>query len=180
MPLLQPRIPVRSNPPRFSTRDHIVASQGTKRWWKSKRLWVFLVANVMQALGFFLPSLYLPAFASSLGLSGSTGSGLLACVNGPSPSLLLILRTNPPPSNIRHKPTNPRSPLRLNVPSHPRSLHYGSLISLGPHPLGSDFNLPRPSPHILPRPRSRSRRLDIPLLRPYSSLLPSLSNESMI
>ncbi|CDR49247.1 RHTO0S24e01728g1_1 [Rhodotorula toruloides] len=49
---------------------------------KNLKLWVFLVANIGQAFGYFITLLYLPTYATSLGLSGSEGSALLACVNG--------------------------------------------------------------------------------------------------
>lgn len=45
-------------------------------------LTLFSPSKVAQALGYFLPTLYLPTFGSALGLSGEQGSGLLACVNG--------------------------------------------------------------------------------------------------
>ncbi|GAA5944833.1 hypothetical protein JCM10213_006604 [Rhodosporidiobolus nylandii] len=45
-------------------------------------LWVFLVANIAQAFGYFSTTLYLPSFGSSIGLSTTSSSALLACVNG--------------------------------------------------------------------------------------------------
>lgn len=77
IPFLHPRIPIGSTI--SSARDHSVSST---KIWKNKRLIVFLLANTAQAIGFFLPMLYLPTFAASLNLSGAEGSGLLACVNG--------------------------------------------------------------------------------------------------
>ncbi|GAA5985913.1 hypothetical protein JCM11641_004826 [Rhodosporidiobolus odoratus] len=47
-------------------------------------LWVFMVANIAQAFGFFSSTLYLPSFGASLGLSTTSSSALLACVNGAS------------------------------------------------------------------------------------------------
>ena len=68
MPLLRPRVPL---PPRGAyapTRDHPSAVGDTegkrKKLWQSKRLWIFMVANFAQAVGYFLPNLYLPTFAT--------------------------------------------------------------------------------------------------------------------
>lgn len=52
--------------------------------WRSKRWWIFILANTAQALGWFLPPLYLPTFAASLGLSPTVGSAMVACVNASS------------------------------------------------------------------------------------------------
>ncbi|KAM0756234.1 MFS general substrate transporter [Meredithblackwellia eburnea MCA 4105] len=83
MPLLRPRIPVgRARSESLSKREHPhQSSSERRRVWRSPRLWIFMVANVAQAFGYFLPTLYLPTFASAIGLSGSEGSGMLACVN---------------------------------------------------------------------------------------------------
>ncbi|POY73881.1 hypothetical protein BMF94_3051 [Rhodotorula taiwanensis] len=49
---------------------------------KNIRLWTFLAANILQGFGYFVTFLYLPTYATSLGLSGAQSSGVLACVNG--------------------------------------------------------------------------------------------------
>ncbi|GAA5834570.1 hypothetical protein JCM9279_004356 [Rhodotorula babjevae] len=53
-----------------------------KRMLKNVKLWVFLAANIGQAFGYFVTLLYLPTYASAVGLSGAEGSALLAAVNG--------------------------------------------------------------------------------------------------
>ena len=43
--------------------------------------WIYSASNVLQGLGFFFPALYLPSYASSLGLSSRTGALLLALMS---------------------------------------------------------------------------------------------------
>ncbi|KND90988.1 Monocarboxylate transporter 12 [Tolypocladium ophioglossoides CBS 100239] len=43
--------------------------------------WFFALSNLFQGLGYYIPSLYLPTFASVLGLSGSMGTLILAFNN---------------------------------------------------------------------------------------------------
>lgn len=62
IPFIRPRLPIgksrrgadRSKKPKNSI-------FGDKRALKDRRFWVFLVANTLQGLSFFLPSLYLPS-----------------------------------------------------------------------------------------------------------------------
>ncbi|SJL05286.1 uncharacterized protein ARMOST_08652 [Armillaria ostoyae] len=53
---------------------------------KFKPFWIFLIANLMQGLGTFLPTLYLPTFATDLGLinAASAGTWALSLMNGTS------------------------------------------------------------------------------------------------
>lgn len=53
-------------------------------WWKNSILWIYAVATISQALGYFVTTLYLPTFATSLGLSNLEGTGALALLNGMS------------------------------------------------------------------------------------------------
>ena len=48
---------------------------------KSPLFWTFEICNMVQALGYFLPSNYLPTYVESLGLSSSFGSLTLLLVN---------------------------------------------------------------------------------------------------
>lgn len=64
--------------PAQSQQDKVTA----KRMVKDVKLWVFITANVGQAFGYFVTLLYLPTYASAVGLSSANGSALLACVNG--------------------------------------------------------------------------------------------------
>lgn len=56
--------------------------QKDKAWWKDKVLWLFSLATIAQALGFFVTVLYLPNFATSLGLKDIEGTSALAILNG--------------------------------------------------------------------------------------------------
>ncbi|KAK0232825.1 MFS general substrate transporter [Armillaria fumosa] len=53
---------------------------------KFKPFWIFLIANLIQGLGTFLPTLYLPTFATDLGLinAASAGTWALSLMNGTS------------------------------------------------------------------------------------------------
>ncbi|GAA5831487.1 hypothetical protein JCM11251_004041 [Rhodosporidiobolus azoricus] len=64
-----------------------------KKLFKNGGLWIFMVANIAQAFAYFASTLYLPSFGSitlnrahirlqSIGLSTTSSSALLACVNG--------------------------------------------------------------------------------------------------
>jgi cyanate permease len=57
----------------------------THRWnwtfFRSPLFWVYSVSNILQGFGYFFPSLYLPSYASSLGLSNKSGALLLALMS---------------------------------------------------------------------------------------------------
>ncbi|KFX93023.1 hypothetical protein O988_07036 [Pseudogymnoascus sp. VKM F-3808] len=58
---------------------------------RSKTFWLLQVGLIMESLGFFIPGIYLPTFATSLGYSTSTGTLLVALVNAASvPSTILL------------------------------------------------------------------------------------------
>ncbi|KAH6661947.1 major facilitator superfamily domain-containing protein [Plectosphaerella plurivora] len=72
IPLLKGRLPV--------------ASSGVLRgldvgFFRQPLFYFFALSNLVQALGYYIPGLYLPTYASSLGLSGTTGALLLAAFN---------------------------------------------------------------------------------------------------
>ncbi|KAJ3013472.1 hypothetical protein HKX48_005742 [Thoreauomyces humboldtii] len=48
---------------------------------RSGTMWLFLIANFFQSLGYFIPALYIPTFARALGLSASNGTAALAAIN---------------------------------------------------------------------------------------------------
>lgn len=48
---------------------------------KKPLFWVYFTSNVAQAFGFYFPSLYLPSYATSIGLSSTTGALLLAIMS---------------------------------------------------------------------------------------------------
>ncbi|CZR59257.1 related to monocarboxylate transporter 2 [Phialocephala subalpina] len=75
MPLvyfLRPRLPISqaSQSPRYGL-----------GFMKSSAFWVLQAGLVMESLGYFIPSIYLPLFARSLGLSPSIGTLLVALLN---------------------------------------------------------------------------------------------------
>jgi MFS family permease len=72
VPLLKGRLPV--------------AGRGALRgldvsFFRQPLFYVFALSNLVQGLGYYIPGLYLPTYASSLGLSGATGALLLAAFN---------------------------------------------------------------------------------------------------
>ena len=69
LPLLKGRLPASQQS----------AAQKTDRSFLRKPLFfLYTTSNLCQAIGYFFPSLYLPSYASSLGLSPATGALLLA------------------------------------------------------------------------------------------------------
>lgn len=48
---------------------------------KKPIFWVYCTSNVIQGLGYFFPSLYLPSYATAIGLSSSKGALLLALLS---------------------------------------------------------------------------------------------------
>ncbi|KAI0912395.1 major facilitator superfamily domain-containing protein [Ustulina deusta] len=50
-------------------------------FFQSPLFWVYSVSNLLQGLGYFFPSLYLPSYASSLGLGSKSGALLLALMS---------------------------------------------------------------------------------------------------
>jgi predicted MFS family arabinose efflux permease len=72
LPLLKGRLP------------HSVHSTAGRTNWsclKKPLFWVYCTSNLMQGLGYFFPSLYLPSYATSIGLSSSEGALLLALLS---------------------------------------------------------------------------------------------------
>ncbi|KAI9819269.1 MAG: hypothetical protein M1827_007425 [Pycnora praestabilis] len=61
------------------------ASSGRRRMdrriFRQRKFYNFAVSNLLQGLGYFLPSIYLPSYATSLGLSSSRSALLLALMN---------------------------------------------------------------------------------------------------
>ncbi|KAJ0160277.1 Cholinesterase, partial [Colletotrichum tanaceti] len=50
-------------------------------FFRNPLFYCFALANLLQALGYYIPSLYLPTYATALGLSGTMGALLLAANN---------------------------------------------------------------------------------------------------
>ncbi|KAF7593844.1 hypothetical protein BBP40_010779 [Aspergillus hancockii] len=72
IPLLKDRLPP-------SERASI--SKITWTFFRSPLFWVYPVSNLLQGFGYIFPSLYLPSYASSLGLGGKSGALLLALMS---------------------------------------------------------------------------------------------------
>jgi len=57
----------------------------THRWdwtfFRSPLFWVYSISNMLQGFGYFFPSLYLPSYASSVGLGNKSGVLLLALMS---------------------------------------------------------------------------------------------------
>lgn len=85
MPLLyflRPRLPISaaSQSPRYGL-----------AFLRSSTFWVLHLSLVIESLGYFLPSIYLPTFAAHLGLSPATGSLLVALLNGAAVFATIIM-----------------------------------------------------------------------------------------
>ncbi|KAG0142138.1 hypothetical protein CROQUDRAFT_673722 [Cronartium quercuum f. sp. fusiforme G11] len=73
-------VPATSNP-RIKSCESIWQAIGDRRALKASALWLFVIANTLQALAYFLPSLYLPNFAHDQGLPSYSGTTFLAALN---------------------------------------------------------------------------------------------------
>jgi MFS family permease len=70
--LLRPRLPISST------------SQSPRldfTFLRTPTFWLLQTGNILEGLGYFIPSVYLPLFARSLGLSPSTGTVLISLIN---------------------------------------------------------------------------------------------------
>jgi MFS family permease len=61
--------------------EHSTAGRTDWSCLKKPLFWVYCISNVIQGLGYFFPSLYLPSYATSIGLSSSEGALLLALLS---------------------------------------------------------------------------------------------------
>ncbi|SJK97120.1 related to monocarboxylate transporter [Armillaria ostoyae] len=83
-PYIKPRVPA----------SHVVHQRPIDtQFLKYHPFWVLFVANLVQGLGIFLPTLYLPTFATDLGLNNATSVGTwsLSLMNGASAPGLIFL-----------------------------------------------------------------------------------------
>ncbi|KAF9871839.1 MFS monocarboxylate [Colletotrichum karsti] len=72
IPLLKGRLPVSG---------HGALRKMDIRFFRQPLFYCFALANFLQGLGYYVPSLYLPTYATSLGLSGTAGAMILAASN---------------------------------------------------------------------------------------------------
>ncbi|PMD43600.1 MFS monocarboxylate transporter [Hyaloscypha variabilis F] len=82
LPFLRPRLPISqtTHSPRYGL-----------SFLSSPSFWLLQAGVVIESLGYFLPSIYLPTFAAHLGLSPSTGSLLVALLNGAAVFATIIM-----------------------------------------------------------------------------------------
>lgn len=65
------------------TRIRGPAPRNTNNFWlRDRTFWVLIVANTIQGFAYFVPIIWLPTFASALGLQDSRSSLTLALLNG--------------------------------------------------------------------------------------------------
>ena len=77
IPFLKPRIPVQADTQRAGRRIDL-------RFLGSFMFWIPQLANIVQGLGYFIPSLYLPQYVTNIGLQPIVGTIALALFNGAS------------------------------------------------------------------------------------------------
>ncbi|KAJ5169191.1 major facilitator superfamily domain-containing protein [Penicillium canariense] len=66
---------------RLPASRHTIAAKADWRFLKTPLFWTYTFSNVAQGLGYFYPSLYLPSYATSMGLSNFDGALLLALMS---------------------------------------------------------------------------------------------------
>ena len=74
VPLMRPRLP--------SSASNSTIPKTNWSFVSRPLFWVYCLANIAQGLGFFFPSLFLPSYATSIGLSTQQGAILLALMSG--------------------------------------------------------------------------------------------------
>lgn len=72
LPFLRPRIP---------PSQQTAVAKADWSFLKKPLFWVYTTSNIAQALGFYFPGLFLPSYASSIGLSSQIGALLLAVMS---------------------------------------------------------------------------------------------------
>ncbi|KAL8877425.1 MAG: hypothetical protein Q9198_004560 [Flavoplaca austrocitrina] len=61
--------------------QHSIVMRNDWNFLRKPLFWTYSVSNLLMGLGYFFPSLYLPSYASSIGLSASKGALLLALMS---------------------------------------------------------------------------------------------------
>ncbi|CAH0023682.1 unnamed protein product [Clonostachys rhizophaga] len=67
--------------PRLPSSHHAELQALDLRFLKNPLFWVFTVSNICQGLAYYFPPLYLPSYASDMGMSGTIGAMILAANN---------------------------------------------------------------------------------------------------
>ncbi|KIK69035.1 hypothetical protein GYMLUDRAFT_35076 [Collybiopsis luxurians FD-317 M1] len=70
--------------PRLPVSRAVSVPKLNDQFMRSRVFWILVVFNILQGLGNFIPYIYLPTFASSLGLSGAQRTMGVALLNGAS------------------------------------------------------------------------------------------------
>ena len=68
--------------PRLPTSGNVHPRRTDSRYVTSRTFWVLQLSNVIQGLGFFMPTIYLKSYISSLNMDPNLGTATLALVNG--------------------------------------------------------------------------------------------------
>ncbi|KII87260.1 hypothetical protein PLICRDRAFT_55241 [Plicaturopsis crispa FD-325 SS-3] len=76
LPFVKGRLP--------ASRVHGPAVRSSREWMKSRSFWMLIMANTIQGLGYFIPIIWLPTFASELHIGESKASLTVAFLNGAS------------------------------------------------------------------------------------------------
>jgi MFS family permease len=66
---------------RLPPSEHAVRGQTNWQALQKPLFWVYCTSNVVQGLGYFFPSLYLPSYATAIGLSATQGALILALLS---------------------------------------------------------------------------------------------------
>lgn len=74
IPLLKGRVP-------SSPGQRVFTHRWNWTFFRSPLFWVYSISNLLQGFGYFFPSLYLPSYASSIGLGTKSGALLLALMS---------------------------------------------------------------------------------------------------
>ncbi|KAM3511351.1 hypothetical protein MY11210_005024 [Beauveria gryllotalpidicola] len=79
MPFLQSRLPVTAH--RHGPTPAPAPPRIDWRFLRTELFWIYTLSNILQGFGYFLPALYLPSYASALGLGERVGAVLLAVMS---------------------------------------------------------------------------------------------------
>jgi MFS family permease len=66
---------------RLPAAEQSVVAKGDWRFLKEPLFWVYCASNAAQGLGFYLPQLHLPSYATSIGLTATKGALLVALMS---------------------------------------------------------------------------------------------------
>ncbi|KAK7467602.1 hypothetical protein VKT23_004655 [Stygiomarasmius scandens] len=76
---------------RLPVAQSVNARSFNKQFLYNRVFWIIFVANVIQGFGSFIPSLYIPTFASDINMSSTAGTLALSLMNGASAPGLVFL-----------------------------------------------------------------------------------------